>query len=126
MRGAIKWGLEQNKRTVRMIKLERLWKCGVGTGKVERLGKRLAMETRGGRRGPTEERELSRMTRRKVMILMKDKVVDAGEDLKLARVQFHKSKKELWKMVPWRSRAGSVRVEWWEHSPLGVVYSQQS
>lgn len=28
MREAIKWGLQVNKRTVRMIKLERLWKCG--------------------------------------------------------------------------------------------------
>ena len=30
MREAVKWGLEQNKRTVRMIKLERLVRCGVG------------------------------------------------------------------------------------------------
>ena len=63
MREAIKWGLEQNKRTIRMIKLERLWKCGVGTGKVERLGVRLAEEARGGRRGPAEEREMSRTSK---------------------------------------------------------------
>ena len=116
MREAIKWGLQVNKRTVRMIKLERLWKCGVGTGKVEMLGLRLAKEARGGRRGPAEERELSRTTKKKVMMLMNDKKLDAGEDLKLARVQFHKSKKELWKEVPWMSRAGAgvrevLRVE---------------
>ena len=63
MREAIKWGIEQNKRTVRMIKLERLWRGGVGTGKVEKLGQRLAKEASGGRRGPVEEREASRITR---------------------------------------------------------------
>ena len=31
MKEAINWGLQQNKRTVRMIKLERLLRCGVGT-----------------------------------------------------------------------------------------------
>ena len=61
MREAIRWGLEQNKRTVRMIKLERLWRCGVGTGKVEKLGQRLAKEASGGRRGPVEEREVGRV-----------------------------------------------------------------
>ena len=40
MREAVKWGVEQNKRTVRMIKLERLVRCGVGTSKVEKLGRR--------------------------------------------------------------------------------------
>ena len=99
MREAVKWGLEQNKRMVRMIKLERLWRCGVGTSKVEKLGQRLAKEASGGRRGPVEERQLVRVTRRKVMMLMKDKLVDAEVDLKLARVQFHKSKKELWRVV---------------------------
>ena len=33
MREAIKWGLEQNKRTIRMIKLERLWKVKVLSSK---------------------------------------------------------------------------------------------
>ena len=64
MREAIKWGIEQNKRTVRMIKLERLLRCGVGTGKVERLGLRLAKEASGGRRGPAEEREMGRMIKK--------------------------------------------------------------
>ena len=129
MREAIKWGLEQNKRTIRMIKLERLWKCGVGTGKVERLGVRLAEEARGGRRGPAEERERSRMVKNKVMMIMRDKMLDAGEDLKMARVQFHKSKKMLWKVVPWRSRAGAgvrevlqveMALEWNEKRRLMV------
>ena len=31
MREAIKWGLEQNKRTIRMMKLERLWKWSLFT-----------------------------------------------------------------------------------------------
>ena len=129
MREAIKWGLEQNKRTIRMIKLERLWKCGVGTGKVERLGVRLAEEARGGRRGPAEEREMSRTIKKKVAMIMRDKMLDAGEDLKLARVQFHKSKKMLWKVVPWRSRAGAgvrevlqveMALEWNEKRRLMV------
>ena len=58
MREAVNWGLQQNKRTIRMIKLERLLKCGVGTTKVEKFGERLAREARGGRRGPAEEREV--------------------------------------------------------------------
>ena len=49
MREAVKWGLQQNRRTIRVIKLERLWKSGVGTSKVEKLGQRLAKEARGGR-----------------------------------------------------------------------------
>ena len=121
MREAVKWGLEHNKRTVRMIKLGRLLRCGVGTSKVEVLGLRLAKEANGGRRGPAEEREMSRTIRRKVMMIMKDKLQDAERDLKLARVQFHKSKKQLWKVVPWPSRAGAgarevikveMSVEW--------------
>ena len=121
MREAVKWGVEQNKRTVRMIKLERLLGCGVGTSKVEKLGLRLAKEANGGRRGPAEEREMSRTIRRKVMMIMKDKLQDAERDLKLARIQFHKSKKQLWKVVPWPSRAGAgarevikveMSVEW--------------
>ena len=56
MREAIKWGIQQNRRTARMIKLERLLKGGVGTSRAERLGIRLAEEARGGRRGPEEER----------------------------------------------------------------------
>ena len=49
MRKAINWGIQINKRTVRMIKLERLLRCEVGTGKVESLAERLAMESKGGR-----------------------------------------------------------------------------
>ena len=50
------------------------------------------------------------------MMLMRDKLMDAEGDLKLARIQFHKSKKQLWKVVPWWSRAGAgmrevLRVE---------------
>ena len=42
MKEAINWGLQQNKRTVRMIRLERLLRCGVGTTKVEKkCGERL-------------------------------------------------------------------------------------
>ena len=123
MREALKWGLEQNKRTVRMIKLERLMRGGVGTGKVEKLGLRLAKEASGGRRGPAEEREMRRTTKKKVMMLMRDKLLDAERDLKLARIQFHKCKKELWKAVPWGSRAGAgwrevlrveMAIEWGE------------
>ena len=58
MKEEINWGLQQNKRTVRMIKLERLLRCGVGTTKVEKCGERLAKEAKGGRRGIEEEREL--------------------------------------------------------------------
>ena len=90
-----------------MIKLERLLRCGVGTSKVEKLGLRLAKEANGGRRGPAEEREMRRTIRRKVMMIMRDKLQDAERDLKLARVQFHKSKKQLWNSVPWPSRAGA-------------------
>ena len=83
-----------------MIKLERLWRGGVGTSKAEKLGVRLAKEARGGRGGPMEERELVRMVKRKVMMLMRDKLADAEEDLRLARVQFHKSKRKLWRLLP--------------------------
>ena len=116
MREAVKWGLQQNKRTIRVIKLERLWKSGVGTSKVEKLGQRLAKEARGGRRGAQEVREAGKIARKKVGMLMEDKLRDAEADLKLARIQFHKSKKLLWKTIPWWSRAGAglrevVRVE---------------
>ena len=116
MREAVKWGLQQNRRTIRVIKLERLWKSGVGTSKVEKLGQRLAKEARGGRRGAQEEREAGKIARKKVGMLMKDKLKDAEADLKLARIQFHKAKKLLWKTIPWWSRAGAglrevVRVE---------------
>ena len=116
MREAVKWGLQQNKRTIRVIKLERLWKSGVGTSKVEKLGQRLAKEARGGRRGAQEEREAGKIARKKVGMLMEDKLRDAEADLKLARIQFHKAKKLLWRTIPWWSRAGAglrevVRVE---------------
>ena len=87
MREAINWGIQQNRRTVRMIKLERLWKGGVGTTKAEKFGERLAKEARGGRRGQAEERELVKRVKRKVMMLMKDKLDDAEEDTRLARIQ---------------------------------------
>ena len=38
MREAIKWGIQQSRRTARMIKLERLLRGGVGTSRAERLG----------------------------------------------------------------------------------------
>ena len=116
MREAVKWGLQQNRRTIRVIKLERLWKSGVGTSKVEKLGQRLAKEARGGRRGAQEVREAGKIARKKVGMLMEDKLRDAEADLKLARIQFHKAKKLLWRTIPWWSRAGAglrevVRVE---------------
>ena len=94
------------KRTVRMIKLERLLRCSVGTSKVEELGTRLALESRGGRRGEVEESQRIKTTRRKVIMLVKDKLKDAKEDMKLGKIQFMKSKKRLWKVVDWRSREG--------------------
>ena len=51
MKEAINWGIQQNRRTVRTIKLERLWRGGVGTSKAEKLGVRLAKEAREGRGG---------------------------------------------------------------------------
>ena len=49
MRKAIGWGLQLQRRTVRMMKLERLMRSSVGTGKVEKLALKLAKEMRGGR-----------------------------------------------------------------------------
>ena len=66
MRKAINWGIQVNKRTVRMIKLERLLRCSVGTGKVEFLAERLAMESRGGR--AVEEREKVKLVKQKVIM----------------------------------------------------------
>ena len=51
IRDAIKWGLQLTKRTVIMMKLEGLWRKDVGTGKVEKLAIKLAMEMRGGEEG---------------------------------------------------------------------------
>ena len=107
MREAIKWGIQQSRRTARMIKLERLLRGGVGTSRAERLGIRLAEEARGGRRGPNEERMMARMVKRKVMLLMRDKLADAEEDTRLAKIQFHKAKKKLWMVVPWASWVGA-------------------
>ena len=104
MRKAINWGVQVNRRTVRMIKLERLLKCSVGTGKVESLAERLAVESRGGRN--VETREKVKVVRRKVRMLMGDKLKDAVVDMELGRVQFNKSKKQLWKSVPSVSRVG--------------------
>ena len=44
--------------------------------------------------------------RRKVVMLMRDKLKDAEEDANLAFKQFCKSRRELWKVVPWESRVG--------------------
>ena len=104
MRKAINWGIQVNKRTVRMIKLERLLRCSVGTGKVEFLAERLAMESRGGR--AVEEREKVKLVKQKVIMLMRDKLKDAVMDLELGRVQFNKSKKMLWKVLSCWSRGG--------------------
>ena len=106
MRKAINWGIQVNKRTVRMIKLERLLRCSVGTGKVEFLAEKLAMESRGGR--AVEEREKVKLVRQKVIMLMRDKLKDAVMDLELGRVQFNKSKKMLWKVLSCWSRGGQV------------------
>ena len=100
IRKAIGLGVQLQKRVVRRIKLERLLRCSVGTGKVEKLSVKLAMEMRGGRRGEVEERERRKMVRRKVFMLMSDKVKDASLDADLAYVQFCKSKKEMWKVFP--------------------------
>ena len=102
MRKAINWGVQVNRRTVRMIKLERLLRCSVGTGKVELLAERLAMESRGGRK--VEGQEKVKIVRQKVQWLMKDKLKDAMVDMELGRIQFNKSKKVLWKSVPSLSR----------------------
>ena len=59
MKRAINWGIQLSRRTVRMIKLERLLRKDVGTGKVEKLAAMLASEARGGRKGEAEERERS-------------------------------------------------------------------
>ena len=40
---------------------------------------------------------------------MRDKLLDAEVDLKLARVQFHKSKRELWKAFK-RLQAWSLNI----------------
>ena len=65
-----------------MSKLEKLlMRFSVGTGNVEKVAKKLAMETHGGRRGPVEERDRNKMIRKKVLFLMKDLVKDVREDL---------------------------------------------
>ena len=111
MRKAIGWGVQLQRRVVRKIKLERLLRSSVGTGKVEKLSVKLALEMRGGRRGLIEERERRSMVRRKVIMLMKDKLRDAEEDANLAFNQYCKAKRELWKVVPSESRVGyEVRV----------------
>ena len=51
MRKAIGWGLQLQRRVVRKIKLERLLRSSVGTGKVEKLAVKLALEMRGGEKG---------------------------------------------------------------------------
>ena len=104
MRKAINWGIQINKRTVRMIKLERLLRCEVGTGKVETLAERLAMESKGGRILEGEER--TKVVKQKVTLLMRDKLKDAVKDLELGRIQFHKSKKAVWSALDCWSREG--------------------
>ena len=106
IREAIGWGIQLQKRTVRMIKLERLLKSSVGTGKVEKLALKLAKETRGGRSGVMEEKERMRTVRRKVLMLMRDKAGDAREDADLAKIQFCKAKARMWKVIPLESRMG--------------------
>ena len=106
IRKAMGWGLQLQQRTVRKMKLERLLRSSVGTGKVEKLAVRLAKEMRGGRDGEVEMKERRRMIRRKVLMLMRDKVADAKDDANLAHIQYCKSKKELWKVISWESRLG--------------------
>ena len=96
----------------------------VGTNKVEKLAEKLALEMRGGRRGPIEERERRSMVRKKVTMLMSDKAKDAEEDVKLAFKQFCKSKKELWKIVPWDSRVG-FEVRDVLRSELGLEWQER-
>ena len=104
MRKAINWGIQINKRTVRMIKLERLLRCDVGTGKVESLAERLAMESKGGR--ILERVEMVKVVKQKVALLMRDKLRDAEKDLELGRTQFHKSKRQVWTALDCWSREG--------------------
>ena len=127
IREAIGWGVQLQKRTVRMIKLERLLRSSVGTGKVEKLALKLAMETRGGRSGVVEERERMKMVRKKVFMLMRDKVRDAREDADLAKIQFCKAKSRMWKVIPLESRMGEevrevvrgeMGLEWKERMKL--------
>ena len=106
MREAIGWGIQLQKRTVRRIKLERLMKSSVGTGKVEKLAVKLAREMRGGRTGPLEEEGMTKMVRRKVLWMMREKLRDAQEDVDLAKTQFCKAKQRMWKVIPMASRVG--------------------
>ena len=53
-----------------------------------------------------KEKEKVKVVRQKVLLLMKDKLKDAVVDMNLARSQFNKSKKMLWKDVPSLSRVG--------------------
>ena len=124
MRKAIGWGVQLQRRVVRRNKLERLLRNRVGTNKVEKLAEKLALEMRGGRRGPIEERERRSMVRKKVTMLMSDKAKDAEEDVKLAFKQFCKSKKELWKIVPWDSRVG-FEVRDVLRSELGLEWQER-
>ena len=124
MRKAIGWGVQLQRRMVRKIKLERLLRSSVGTGKVEKLSAKLALEMKGGRRGPIEERERRSMVRKKVTMLMSDKVKDAEEDVNLAFKQFCKSKKELWRIVPWDSRVG-YEVRDVLRSELGLEWQER-
>ena len=89
-----------------MIKLERLLRSSVGTGKVEKLALNLSKEMRGGRSGVLEEKERKKMVRRKVIWLMREKLRDAREDVDLAKTQFCKAKGRMWKVIPMASRVG--------------------
>ena len=106
IREAIGWGIQLQKRMVRMIKLERLLRSSVGTGKVEKLALNLSKEMRGGRSGVLEEKERKKMVRRKVIWLMREKLRDAREDVDLAKTQFCKAKGRMWKVIPMASRVG--------------------
>ena len=42
---------------------------------------------------------------------MKDKVRDAKEDVKLAKIKFQKLKREMWRVIQWESRVGREILE---------------
>ena len=102
MRETIKWGITKVQRHLRVIKLGKLMKRGIGTALVEKMTDMLTADERVG---PNSMSTMAMVKRRrvKVVTLMEMKIKDGEEDLKLGNVQYHKIKQKLTNILSWET-----------------------
>lgn len=95
MREVIKWGIQKTRRTLRCMKLEKLFRRGIGTTEVEKITETLSSQRRAEGDGP----RAAARRRESLAMLMQSKLDDAAEDLRLGNQQYRKVKIEAWRFL---------------------------